>query len=150
MQSQSVQMSAVKRVCDSLLTCSSSSSLLSMSVGSVWVNSHSVSDPCLPVCGHKDSGTCTDGGQEVSFSSLSHSLRHQRHSLTNHDADEFMFIGHVTSLCFLTGSVPVSTPALFFSSSSSLLSCLHGLLKVWNSNNTSSHSWWCRCCQVGL
>ncbi|TMS15536.1 Aldehyde dehydrogenase family 16 member A1 [Larimichthys crocea] len=36
----------------------------SMSVGSVWVNSHSVSDPCLPVCGHKDSGTCTDGGQE--------------------------------------------------------------------------------------
>lgn len=36
----------------------------SLSVGSVWVNSHSISDPCLPVCGHKDSGTCTDGGQE--------------------------------------------------------------------------------------
>lgn len=36
----------------------------SLSVGSVWVNSHSVSDPCLPACGHKDSGTCTDGGQE--------------------------------------------------------------------------------------
>ncbi|XP_040917548.1 aldehyde dehydrogenase family 16 member A1 isoform X2 [Toxotes jaculatrix] len=36
----------------------------SLSVGSVWVNSHSVSDPCLPVSGHKDSGTCTDGGQE--------------------------------------------------------------------------------------
>ncbi|KAM8844626.1 aldehyde dehydrogenase family 16 member A1 [Spinachia spinachia] len=36
----------------------------SLSVGSVWVNSHSVSDPCLPVCGHKDSGTCTDGGQQ--------------------------------------------------------------------------------------
>ncbi|KAL7370179.1 hypothetical protein ABVT39_021339 [Epinephelus coioides] len=37
---------------------------LSLSVGSVWLNSHSVSDPCLPVSGHKDSGTCTDGGQE--------------------------------------------------------------------------------------
>ncbi|XP_026179966.1 aldehyde dehydrogenase family 16 member A1 isoform X2 [Mastacembelus armatus] len=36
----------------------------SLSVGSVWVNSHSVSDPCLPISGHKDSGTCTDGGQE--------------------------------------------------------------------------------------
>ncbi|XP_067427205.1 aldehyde dehydrogenase family 16 member A1 [Thunnus thynnus] len=36
----------------------------SLSVGSVWVNSHSMSDPSLPVSGHKDSGTCTDGGQE--------------------------------------------------------------------------------------
>ncbi|XP_061604523.1 aldehyde dehydrogenase family 16 member A1 isoform X1 [Phyllopteryx taeniolatus] len=36
----------------------------SLSVGSVWVNSHPLSDPCLPVSGHKDSGTCTDGGQE--------------------------------------------------------------------------------------
>ncbi|XP_057717220.1 aldehyde dehydrogenase family 16 member A1 [Corythoichthys intestinalis] len=36
----------------------------SLSVGSVWVNSHPLSEPCLPVSGHKDSGTCTDGGQE--------------------------------------------------------------------------------------
>ncbi|CAL8305362.1 unnamed protein product [Merluccius merluccius] len=36
----------------------------SLSVGSVWVNSHSVCDPSLPTSGHKDSGTCTDGGQE--------------------------------------------------------------------------------------
>uniref|UniRef100_A0A672ZIQ9 Aldehyde dehydrogenase family 16 member A1-like n=1 Tax=Sphaeramia orbicularis TaxID=375764 RepID=A0A672ZIQ9_9TELE len=36
----------------------------SLSVGVVWVNSHSVSDPCLPLSGHKDSGTCTDGGQQ--------------------------------------------------------------------------------------
>ncbi|KAM6957463.1 aldehyde dehydrogenase family 16 member A1 [Aplochiton taeniatus] len=36
----------------------------SLSVGSVWVNSHSVSDPSLPVSGHKDSGTSTDGGLE--------------------------------------------------------------------------------------
>ncbi|KAM9843179.1 aldehyde dehydrogenase family 16 member A1 [Aulostomus maculatus] len=36
----------------------------SLSVGLVWVNSHSVYDPCLPVSGHRDSGTCTDGGQE--------------------------------------------------------------------------------------
>ncbi|XP_029986094.1 aldehyde dehydrogenase family 16 member A1-like, partial [Sphaeramia orbicularis] len=37
---------------------------VSLSVGVVWVNSHSVSDPCLPLSGHKDSGTCTDGGQQ--------------------------------------------------------------------------------------
>lgn len=43
----------------------------SLSVGSVWVNSHSVLDPCMPVSGHKDSGTCTDGGQEVGFYSSS-------------------------------------------------------------------------------
>ncbi|CAL8264516.1 unnamed protein product [Gadus morhua 'NCC'] len=36
----------------------------SLSVGSVWVNSHSVCDPSLPSSGHKDSGTCTDGGRE--------------------------------------------------------------------------------------
>ncbi|KAK7940201.1 hypothetical protein WMY93_003527 [Mugilogobius chulae] len=36
----------------------------SLCVGCVWVNSHSFSDPCMPVSGHKDSGTCTDGGQE--------------------------------------------------------------------------------------
>lgn len=36
----------------------------SLSVGSVCVNSSSVSDPCLPVSGHRDSGTCTDGGHE--------------------------------------------------------------------------------------
>uniref|UniRef100_A0AAV2KF71 Aldehyde dehydrogenase domain-containing protein n=1 Tax=Knipowitschia caucasica TaxID=637954 RepID=A0AAV2KF71_KNICA len=36
----------------------------SLFVGCVWVNSHSFSDPCMPVSGHKDSGTCTDGGQE--------------------------------------------------------------------------------------
>ncbi|XP_069566326.1 aldehyde dehydrogenase family 16 member A1 [Brachyistius frenatus] len=36
----------------------------SLSVGSVWVNSRPLSDPCLPASGHKDSGTCTDGGQE--------------------------------------------------------------------------------------
>ncbi|XP_034567532.1 aldehyde dehydrogenase family 16 member A1 [Notolabrus celidotus] len=54
----------------------------SLSVGSVWVNSHSVCDPCLPVSGHKDSGTCTDGGQEGLYqflhpsSSSSHPLPH--------------------------------------------------------------------------
>ncbi|XP_053708710.1 aldehyde dehydrogenase family 16 member A1 [Synchiropus splendidus] len=41
-----------------------------LSVGSVWVNSHSVSDPCFPVMGHKESGTCTDGGQEGLFQYL--------------------------------------------------------------------------------
>lgn len=36
----------------------------SLLVGSVWVNSHSVFDPCMPASSHKDSGNCTDGGQE--------------------------------------------------------------------------------------
>lgn len=58
-----VQMSSVNRV----FYFTYLTSLLSLSVGSVWVNSHSVSDPCMPVSGHKDSGTCTDGGQEVGF-----------------------------------------------------------------------------------
>lgn len=42
----------------------------SLSVGCVWVNSHSVSDPCMPVSGHKDSGTCTDGGREGLYNFL--------------------------------------------------------------------------------
>ncbi|XP_062304719.1 aldehyde dehydrogenase family 16 member A1 [Osmerus eperlanus] len=42
----------------------------SLSVGCVWVNSHSVADPSLPVSGHKDSGTCTDGGKEGLFQFL--------------------------------------------------------------------------------
>lgn len=41
-----------------------------LSVGAVWVNSHSVLDPCFPVMGHRDSGTCTDGGQEGLFQYL--------------------------------------------------------------------------------
>ncbi|KAL6476613.1 hypothetical protein MHYP_G00151120 [Metynnis hypsauchen] len=36
----------------------------SLCVGSVWVNSHSVTDPSLPQCGRRDSGNCTDGGKE--------------------------------------------------------------------------------------
>ncbi|KAM4717540.1 aldehyde dehydrogenase family 16 member A1 [Anableps anableps] len=46
----------------------------SLSVGSVWVNSSSVSDPCLPASGHKDSGTCTDGGQEGLYQFLRPSI----------------------------------------------------------------------------
>ncbi|XP_034092317.1 aldehyde dehydrogenase family 16 member A1 [Gymnodraco acuticeps] len=36
----------------------------SVCVGSVCVNSVSLSDPSLPVSPHKESGSCTDGGQE--------------------------------------------------------------------------------------
>ncbi|XP_012673555.1 aldehyde dehydrogenase family 16 member A1 [Clupea harengus] len=36
----------------------------SLSVGSVWVNSLSVSDPSLSLSGRKNSGNCTDGGRE--------------------------------------------------------------------------------------
>lgn len=49
------------------IALTSFSSIISLSVGAVWVNSYSVFDPCLPISGHKDSGTCTDGGQEVGF-----------------------------------------------------------------------------------
>ena len=45
-------------VCVCVCTCS-------LCVGSVWVNSHSVTDPSLPQCGRRDSGNCTDGGKEV-------------------------------------------------------------------------------------
>ncbi|KAM9746576.1 aldehyde dehydrogenase family 16 member A1 [Menidia menidia] len=46
----------------------------SLSVGFVWVNSNSVYDPCLPVSGHKDSGTCTDGGREGLYQFLRPSI----------------------------------------------------------------------------
>lgn len=68
-------MSAIKMS----LTFSWSPSPFSLSVGSVWVNSHSVSDPCMPVSGHKDSGTCTDGGQEVGVKFL-HICRDRSHT----------------------------------------------------------------------
>uniref|UniRef100_A0A4W5P8T2 Aldehyde dehydrogenase 16 family, member A1 n=1 Tax=Hucho hucho TaxID=62062 RepID=A0A4W5P8T2_9TELE len=42
----------------------------SLSVGSVWVNSHSVMDPSLPLSGHKESGNCIDGGKEGLFQFL--------------------------------------------------------------------------------
>ncbi|XP_034150993.1 aldehyde dehydrogenase family 16 member A1 isoform X2 [Esox lucius] len=41
-----------------------------LSVGSVWVNSHSVLDPSLPLSGHKESSNCTDGGKEGLFQFL--------------------------------------------------------------------------------
>ncbi|XP_020341799.1 aldehyde dehydrogenase family 16 member A1 [Oncorhynchus kisutch] len=42
----------------------------SLSVGAVWVNSHSVMDPSLPISGHKESGNCIDGGKEGLFQFL--------------------------------------------------------------------------------
>ncbi|XP_018619908.2 aldehyde dehydrogenase family 16 member A1 [Scleropages formosus] len=42
----------------------------SLSVGSVWLNSHSVLDPSLTVSGVKESGNCTDGGREGLFQFL--------------------------------------------------------------------------------
>uniref|UniRef100_A0A674MJC8 Aldehyde dehydrogenase 16 family, member A1 n=1 Tax=Takifugu rubripes TaxID=31033 RepID=A0A674MJC8_TAKRU len=57
----------------------------SLSVGAVWVNSYSVFDPCLPISGHKDSGTCTDGGQEGLYQFLrapSFSSNHPRSPTT--------------------------------------------------------------------
>ncbi|KAL0993593.1 hypothetical protein UPYG_G00110230 [Umbra pygmaea] len=42
----------------------------SLAVGCVWVNSHSVLDPALPLSGHKESGNCTDGGKEGLFQFL--------------------------------------------------------------------------------
>ncbi|XP_036408841.1 aldehyde dehydrogenase family 16 member A1 [Megalops cyprinoides] len=46
----------------------------SLSVGTVWVNSHSVFDPSLCLSGVKESGNCTDGGQEGLFQFLRPSL----------------------------------------------------------------------------
>uniref|UniRef100_A0A667Y0U7 Aldehyde dehydrogenase 16 family, member A1 n=1 Tax=Myripristis murdjan TaxID=586833 RepID=A0A667Y0U7_9TELE len=78
----------------------------SLSVGSVWVNSHSMSDPCLPASGHKDSGTCTDGGQEPSSSSSSPPL--PRSSSISMDYSNF---GTATSPAVIpNGSDPASAP----------------------------------------
>lgn len=46
----------------------------SLSVGSVWVNCHSVMDPALPLCGRRESGNCTDGGREGLYQFLCPSL----------------------------------------------------------------------------
>ncbi|KAI1884682.1 hypothetical protein AGOR_G00228930 [Albula goreensis] len=45
-------------------------SVKSLSVGTVWVNSHSVMDPSMCLSGVKDSGNCTDGGREGLFQFL--------------------------------------------------------------------------------
>ncbi|XP_073696594.1 aldehyde dehydrogenase family 16 member A1 isoform X2 [Garra rufa] len=54
----------------------------SLSVGSVWVNCHSVMDPALPLCGRRESGNCTDGGREGLYQFLrpSHSQSFPRSS----------------------------------------------------------------------
>uniref|UniRef100_A0A8C2GHG8 Aldehyde dehydrogenase 16 family, member A1 n=1 Tax=Cyprinus carpio TaxID=7962 RepID=A0A8C2GHG8_CYPCA len=54
----------------------------SLSVGSVWVNCHSVMDPALPLCGRRESGNCTDGGREGLYQFLrpSHSASFPRSS----------------------------------------------------------------------
>uniref|UniRef100_A0A667YFY3 Aldehyde dehydrogenase 16 family, member A1 n=1 Tax=Myripristis murdjan TaxID=586833 RepID=A0A667YFY3_9TELE len=85
----------------------------SLSVGSVWVNSHSMSDPCLPASGHKDSGTCTDGGQEGLYqflqpSSSSSSPPLPRSSSISMDYSNF---GTATSPAVIpNGSDPASAP----------------------------------------
>lgn len=38
----------------------------------------------MPVSGHKDSGTCTDGGQEVGFSSLAKAANTQLTQISHH------------------------------------------------------------------
>ncbi|KAI3359371.1 hypothetical protein L3Q82_002874 [Scortum barcoo] len=84
----------------------------SLSVGSVWVNSHSVSDPCLPVSGHKDSGTCTDGGQEGLYQFLrpssSSSLPLPRSSPVSMDYSKFGTAG--SPVIIPDDSDPASSP----------------------------------------
>ncbi|KAB5553526.1 hypothetical protein PHYPO_G00039670 [Pangasianodon hypophthalmus] len=46
----------------------------SLCVGSVCVNTHSVTDPSLPQSGRRESGTCTDGGREGLYQFLSASV----------------------------------------------------------------------------
>ncbi|KAG9330365.1 hypothetical protein JZ751_025580 [Albula glossodonta] len=50
-------------------------SVKSLSVGTVWVNSHSVLDPSMCLSGVKDSGNCTDGGREFFWQGLFQFLR---------------------------------------------------------------------------
>lgn len=85
----------------------------SLSVGCVWVNSHSVSDPCMPVSGHKDSGTCTDGGHEglYHFLRLSSSNPLPRYSPVSLDFAKFGVAAPVTIIP--DDSDPASAPKFY-------------------------------------
>uniref|UniRef100_A0A8C6WK34 Aldehyde dehydrogenase 16 family, member A1 n=1 Tax=Neogobius melanostomus TaxID=47308 RepID=A0A8C6WK34_9GOBI len=85
----------------------------SLSVGCVWVNSHSVSDPCMPVSGHKDSGTCTDGGHEglYHYLRLSSTNPLPRSSPVSLDYASFGIAAPTT--IFPDDSDPASTPKFY-------------------------------------
>lgn len=85
----------------------------SLSVGSVWVNCHSVVDPALPLCGRRESGNCTDGGREGLYQflrpSLSPSLTHSTPSSINYDG-----FGSAASKCLIPeGFDPSSVPRFY-------------------------------------
>lgn len=85
----------------------------SLSVGCVWVNSHSVSDPCMPVSGHKNSGTCTDGGHEglYHFLRLSTSNPPPRSSPVSLDYSKFGVVAPTTIIP--DDSDPANTPKFY-------------------------------------
>lgn len=84
----------------------------SLAVGCVWVNSHSVFDPCMAVSGHKDSGTCTDGGHEglYHFLKLS-SSNHPRSSPVSLDYAKFGVAAPTTIIP--DDSDPASAPKFY-------------------------------------
>ncbi|KAM4635610.1 aldehyde dehydrogenase family 16 member A1 [Polymixia lowei] len=86
----------------------------SLSVGSVWVNSHSISDPSLPVSGHKDSGTCTDGGQEGLYQFLHPSSSSPALSRSSPASLDYAKFGPAAPPAVIPdGSHPASAPKSF-------------------------------------
>ncbi|XP_056157937.1 aldehyde dehydrogenase family 16 member A1 [Lampris incognitus] len=85
----------------------------SLLVGSVWVNSHSFSDPALPASGHKDSGSCTDGGQECLYQYLRPSSSSSLSRSSPVCLDYATFGTSASPAVIPVGSDPASTPKVY-------------------------------------
>ncbi|XP_076852487.1 aldehyde dehydrogenase family 16 member A1 [Brachyhypopomus gauderio] len=82
----------------------------SLRVGSVWVNSHSVTDPSLLQSGRRDSGTCTDGGREGLYQFLWPSLAPRLPRSTPRSLDYSMFGTTASTFMVPEGFDPSSVP----------------------------------------
>lgn len=82
----------------------------SLCVGSVWVNSHSVTDPSFPQCGRRDSGNCTDGGREGLYQYLRPSVSSSLTRSTPASLDHATFGTAASKFMVPEGFDPSSVP----------------------------------------
>uniref|UniRef100_A0AAY5EAW5 Aldehyde dehydrogenase domain-containing protein n=1 Tax=Electrophorus electricus TaxID=8005 RepID=A0AAY5EAW5_ELEEL len=82
----------------------------SLKVGSVWVNSHSVTDPSLPQSGRRDSGNCTNGGKEGLYQFLCPSLTPRMPRSTPRSLDYSAFGTAASTFMVPEGFDPSSVP----------------------------------------
>ncbi|XP_075996571.1 aldehyde dehydrogenase family 16 member A1 [Genypterus blacodes] len=89
----------------------------SLCVGSVCVNSPSVCDPCLPVSGHKQSSSCTDGGHQGLYQFLRPSSSSPppppRSSSSPVSLDYSSFGSAAPTLVIPDGADPASSPKFY-------------------------------------